>query len=314
MQPVTWEDLTRPGGLLDAWAAKTPDVDPFCSGSAWQASAAMELVEPRTLTAFVSEHGVMATMRHQERIEPLEFSWCLGSPLLGTTRLVRDVAAILQTMGSWQTAYWPGLCEGAPMVRALATEHPFGLARGATTVRHVIDLQTDANGYWSRRSRDLRKSVRRAATRAGEHQVRAVRATSAECDAAPLMQRILTVDQTTWKGQQGVGLADPRFAAFYQRMLSHLGPGRTAAWFAQQDGRDVGYLLGAWVGRWFRGLQFGYTSTLRSLSLGSHLLACSIEDVAADGAEIYDLGAEMDYKRRWADRELRSDLWAWVRR
>jgi CelD/BcsL family acetyltransferase involved in cellulose biosynthesis len=48
--------------------------------------------------------------------------------------------------------------------------------------------------------------------------------------------------------------------------------------------------------------------------VGTLLQAFQIEQLAADGVRIYDLGMEMAYKRRWADETLDTRTTVIIRR
>src|SRR5688572_32387452 len=51
----------------------------------------------------------------------------------------------------------------------------------------------------------------------------------------------------------------------------------------------------------YRGLQFSYDDAFAQLGLGGLLQYHQIVELCAEGVTRYDLGTEMDYKRRWAE-------------
>ena len=51
-----------------------------------------------------------------------------------------------------------------------------------------------------------------------------------------------------------------------------------------------------------RGFQFSFDRRLRELSLGSLMQRAQIAALCDEGIETYDLGMDVRYKRRWADR------------
>jgi CelD/BcsL family acetyltransferase involved in cellulose biosynthesis len=56
-------------------------------------------------------------------------------------------------------------------------------------------------------------------------------------------------------------------------------------------------------GRRYRGLQLSYTEDARALSVGNLLQHHQLLELdRLNLADIYDLGMDFDYKRRWADR------------
>ena len=61
-------------------------------------------------------------------------------------------------------------------------------------------------------------------------------------------------------------------------------------------------LFGGLFGKTYRGLQFSFDDRYAELSLGN---LCQLEEIrrlSDDGVEIYDLGTEVPYKKRWGDR------------
>ena len=87
--------------------------------------------------------------------------------------------------------------------------------------------------------------------------------------------------------------------------------------FARLGERDVGYVLGAVFGEpdasEYRGLQFSYDDDVAKLGVGSLLQYHQIVELCADGIGHYDLGTEMDYKRRWAEEVMETEMLVLVR-
>ena len=70
---------------------------------------------------------------------------------------------------------------------------------------------------------------------------------------------------------------------------------------ASLDGRDVGYVLGGVRSGIYRGLQISFSAEHRDLSIGHLLQDHELHRMAAAGVRRYDLGMDLEYKRRWAD-------------
>ncbi|MEZ5227644.1 MAG: GNAT family N-acetyltransferase [Acidimicrobiales bacterium] len=85
-------------------------------------------------------------------------------------------------------------------------------------------------------------------------------------------------------------------------------PGRrtSAAVVATMHGSDVGYILGGVRDHRYRGLQLSYAAEAGSLSLGHLLQRHELHRMAADGVATYDMGMDMAYKQRMADRSMTS--------
>jgi hypothetical protein len=324
-------DALRPVPVValdEAWfdqeVGRTADIDRFCSSSAWILSASETLMPSRTPYILRSERGVFAGAfgRHPAGftyIEALELSWGLACPILTHDAPVfaLELAAHLEHDRRWRVLLLPGMMQGSPLARTIERALPAAWERrtGPATVRQVADLDGGVDGFLSRRSRDFRKAARRAQTRACQRgvELRAVVVTSPS-EADVLFARMLAIEARSWKARDGVGLSDPAFAEFYRRMCRRLaGPGRLRAIIARVDGADAAYCLGAVFAGEYRGLQFSYDDALADLSLGSLCQLDQIARLCAEGVTSYDLGTDMEYKRRWAERAPASDLLVVVR-
>jgi CelD/BcsL family acetyltransferase involved in cellulose biosynthesis len=101
---------------------------------------------------------------------------------------------------------------------------------------------------------------------------------------------------------------------FYAKMLPRLcALGQQRAMFATLDGRDIGYILGAVLDGEYRGLQFSYDDDDSALGIGGLLQYQQIAALCEEGVLRYDLGTEMDYKRRWAELTLETEMLVVVR-
>jgi CelD/BcsL family acetyltransferase involved in cellulose biosynthesis len=100
---------------------------------------------------------------------------------------------------------------------------------------------------------------------------------------------------------------------FYRALVARLGA-RTRMIFARKNGEDVGFILGGVRDGTFRGFQFSYDERLKDVSLGGLLQLEQIRDLAAEGITTYDMGMDLEYKRRWADQPMDTVTIAVVRR
>ncbi|MBL9017358.1 MAG: GNAT family N-acetyltransferase [Myxococcales bacterium] len=320
MQPV---DLASVADDFDREIAVTPAIDRFCSSSAWILAADATLMPPRAPFSFRGAHGFFAAARGVHPagfpyIEPIELAWGLASPMVGRdpAALADEVVPVLAARRDWQLAILAGMTGDGPQRRALERALPprWERRRGTPTVRHVASLQGGVDGYLSRRSRELRKSIRkqlRAATAAGIT-FESVRVPAAEADA--LYARIQDAEARSWKAREGVGISAGAMRAFYGAMLPRLcqlGQQRTI--FARLGDQDIGYILGAVLQSEYRGLQFSYDDAYAQYGLGGLLQYHQIAELCAGGIERYDLGTEMDYKRRWAEDVMETEMLVLVR-
>jgi CelD/BcsL family acetyltransferase involved in cellulose biosynthesis len=136
----------------------------------------------------------------------------------------------------------------------------------------------------------------------------------AETEADALYDRIQRVERNSWKSREGVGISAGPMRAFYGAMLPRLCAKRQQRTiFARVGGEDVGYILGAVFEGEYRGLQFSYNDDHAQLGLGGLLQLHQITELCTEGVSRYDLGTEMDYKRRWAEDIMETEMLVLVR-
>jgi hypothetical protein len=320
VQPI---DLADVADEFDHEVARTPAIDRFCSSSAWVLAAAGALMPPRASFSFRGEHGYFAAMRGVHPagfpyIEPIELAWGLAAPLIGadSRALVEEVVPLLAARRDWQLAIFAGHTSTGPQRRALDQVLParWERRRGQPTVRHVASLDGGVDGFLGRRSRELRKSLRKSLRAAQSEGLtfESVRAGASEANA--LYDRIQAIEEHSWKSLEGVGISAGPMRAFYAAMLPRLcALGQQRTIFARHADRDVGYILGAVMGGEYRGLQFSYDDELSRFGIGGLLQYQQVVDLCGEGVARYDLGTEMDYKRRWAEDIMETEMLVLVR-
>jgi CelD/BcsL family acetyltransferase involved in cellulose biosynthesis len=122
-------------------------------------------------------------------------------------------------------------------------------------------------------------------------------------------ERIVRVEARSWKGLGGVGIDSGSMHEFYRAMLPRLARhDRLRVIFARREGRDVGYILGAVFLGTYRGLQFSFDDEDRELALGNLCQYRQILALCDEGVTRYDLGTDMEYKRRWAEAQFETTL------
>ena len=320
MEPI---DLASIADDFDREVVQTPAIDRFCSSSAWILAATAALMPPRAPYSFKGEHGYFAAMRGVHPagfpyVEPVELAWGLASPLIGhdATALVGEVVPLLAGRRDWQLAIFSGLTVTGPQRRALDATLPprWERRRGQPTIRHVASLEGGIDGFLSRRSRDLRKSIRKSLRAAKDAGITFESVRVGEAEANALYERIQTIEARSWKSRDGVGIHAGPMRAFYGTMLPRLcALGQQRTIIARRDDRDVGYILGAVMADEYRGLQFSYDAELAQFGIGGLLQFHQVEELCRDGVARYDLGTEMDYKRRWAEAIMETEMLVLVR-
>jgi CelD/BcsL family acetyltransferase involved in cellulose biosynthesis len=316
-------DIAAVADDFDREVSVTPAIDRFCSASAWILAASAALMPPRVAYSFRGKHGYFAAMRGVHPagfpyIEPVELAWGLASPLIGADadELVAEVVPLLAARRDWQLVILSGITVNGPQRRALDATLParWERRRGQPTVRHVASLEGGIDGFLSRRSRELRKSLRKSLRAAADAGMTFESARATHSEAAALYDRIQAVEARSWKSQEQVGISMGPMRAFYGAMLPRLcAVGQQRTIFARIEGRDVGYILGAVMGGEYRGLQFSYDAELSQYGIGGLLQYQQVVDLCAEGVARYDLGTEMDYKRRWAEEIMETEMLVLVR-
>ena len=166
-------------------------------------------------------------------------------------------------------------------------------------VRQVADLRGGHDEWFGNRSARFRKSLRQADRRASEAQLRLVDVSS-DPDA---YRRCVRIEERSWKGQIEDGITGPGMHQFFVVMTLRLKQqGRFRATVAMIGDIDVGFFFGGVRNRRYRGLQLSFVESARPLSVSHLLQHHTIRQLVTEGVHTYDLGMDMDYKQRWADR------------
>lgn len=324
MDHLTIEELDRRWVDVEASVDATPGIDPWCSGPDWQIPVAVGFAPDteRLLLATDDGRGLALLARYRDVdgstvLSGLEPLWGFGSPILGPDpgAVATELVAHLADDRHWQNLLLPGLppipglglgqtTDDAghrttlPLAMALSALGHVGFANGIT--RQLIDLTDGYEAWLERRSPKFRRNLRRAersATAAGLGIVDA----SADPD---VFDRLLAIERRSWKGRDGSGITGEGMRVMYRAMVERLlVRQRLLVKVAVLDGRDVGYILGGIRGRRYRGLQLSFSADAHALSVGNVLQAEQLRQLDHDDlADVYDLGMDFDYKRRWADR------------
>ena len=82
---------------------------------------------------------------------------------------------------------------------------------------------------------------------------------------------------------------------------------------ATRAGEDLAFIFGGL--RWgvFRGLQLSFDDRFRTSSLGNVMQGLMVQRLCQEGVELYDLGTDLAYKRRWSEPGLRTDVIAFLK-
>ena len=317
MDHLTFEQLSSEAARYDEAVLRTPAIDHFCSSSFWILPAAEHLMTPggpwvrrsdgTYLALARSDHG-SSSASSVSVLHPLEAMWALPSPLVGAEPEALS-QFLLEALGSdpgWGAAFLTGLHERSTLWKKLvpSLSRRYELSRGPVTRRYAVDLTDGVDGFLRNRSSGFRKNLRKAERRARQVELRfEIADDCAPEDADASFDRLLAIERRSWKGRRGVGIDTDPMCAFYRDMNRRLVErGARRLVFATLDGNDAAYIFGGVLGKTYRGLQFSFDDTYAEHSLGN---LCQLEEIrrlSDDGVELYDLGTEVPYKKRWGDR------------
>lgn len=317
MRHLSFDELDAERNAFDELVTKTPDIDLFCSSTMWILPAREAFGPTYTSQVYRCDSGYIAlaqTTLPDENgktirlLQPLELSWGFPCALIGEDAhaLGRELAGLLLRSHDWDLVALAGIVPDSPSFEGVldALGRNFKLYRGESTRRFRAVLDGGFDGFLAKRSRDFRKNVRRGRVKAENAGIAFVQAPAAPTpvEADALYDRILAVDDRSWKGREGVGLNASAMAVHYRGMTKRMAErGVLRLWFAQQGGRDIGYVLGGVFAGTYRGLQFAYDDDFSEYGLGNLAQLITIETVAGEGIGIYDLGSDVPYKAKWGE-------------
>lgn len=317
MRRLSLTELEQEWSQFESVLDQTTGIDHWCSGLDWVLPVHQGFgaaAEPLVFASDTPEwpgYALLARYRLDDgrtMVAGLEPLWGFASPLVSAhvEELAAEVADELASW-SWDHLVLPGLpalTDGhsftARVAGPLTSLGRVGLADGI--VRQVADLADGYEPWLARRSSRFRRNLHQSARRAGEAGLCFVDV-SAEAD---VFARLAAIEHRSWKGREESGITGPEMAATYRTMINRLQPrGRLRAVVARLDATDVGYILGGVRAGIYRGLQLSYVQSAAGLSVGHLLQHHQLRVLCANGeATVYDLGMDLEYKQRWADRPV----------
>lgn len=297
----------------DAYIAATPGVDTYCSTTPWVLSAREAFHGSSEPLIIEVDEGfaafmVVPTERLGRTAFPLEATWGMASPFAckHPDQTMRVLARALQTLrAEWDTLYVLGLRVGGAVADQLVRNFAgrYRLGQGMKTARCAARLDGGWDGYLSRRTPKFRKNARNNTRRCEAAGVSFVEIRPLDAvSAASVFERVLTIEERSWKGRAGTGIDTGRMRAFYATMFPRLARrGALRVGFAVRDGVDVAYIAGGHGSDGYRGLQISFDDDLRHLALGSYCHLRTIRALCEERVPVYDMGQDMEYKHRWGE-------------
>ena len=301
------DELPAIARAWDAAVDRTPGADVFCASSLWSFAAA--LCFPVAAPPIVVGDGrafcglrATATDNGGTALVGLDPLWGFATPCVGHPQRAAAMTSQRLHAEDHAVAAIAGQRRDSALTAALvgALEPTHQLFVGPTEHRLRADLRDGVAGWMSRRSARFRQRIRRL-----ERDAAAVGLDVEDMSAAPpddVINRLLAIDVSTWKGREATGLSSPELADFYRVMAPGLASRDQLRVLIARCGHiDVGYIFGGIRGDTYRGLQIGYRENAPIGGVGHWLQVRQIERLVEEGIATYDLGMDMDYKRRWID-------------
>ena len=252
-------------------------------------------------------------------LAPLEGMWLLGSPfaVAESQEFIEEVSRLFLGQQDWDVALLAGMDHRMPWVERLLyrLSQDFRIYRGPLTVRIACNLLRGLDGFLAGRSRYFRRNLRRARGRCKRERIEfeAIRLTS-EQEAQRYFEQVMAIEARSWKGLSEAGVNQGEMLEFYRLMMPRLVRRKAARLIlASRDGEDLGFIFGGVRGACYRGLQFSFDHRFSDLGLGNVLQFEAIRSLSEEGISLYDLGTDIDYKKRWGEAYLSTSMFTMAR-
>lgn len=317
-----------PGQFLNFWenlAGFTGQADPFCCAPVWNLSYHAIFTPKRRVFYETFDNsalifGEYLSPRGETIYAPLEESWLFGQPLLGDSSpellglCLKDLLA--EQAGKKVIFCISGMQDGSyhamRLFRLFSPHYRFYKIGGFTQAR--ASLAGGLDGWLANRSANHRAKLRKAARKGAQAGVEFTRARPGPGEAAKIYERMLAIEERSWKGQAHNGMSDSPSREFYGYMIRKLAEsGNALVIFATQDGTDLGFIFGGLLGACYRGQQFSYIQAAAPLSIGNLMQMEKVRWLCELGASFYDMGTctgpRMDYKLHWTEIFREAQTW-----
>lgn len=322
-----------PDSIMAQWrnlALSTDQADPVCCAPTWNL-AYNEIFHPARRIFYLSTEipGNSALVLLCEfqapngeiYATPVEDSWMFGQPLLGSGSA--DALHVALVYFAWlYKPYFPvvvlsGIREEKLETRRFFRKYcsDFHFYRYGVSVQCAASLKGGMDGWLGRRSANLRANLKKAARKAAAKGITFERFQPAdEFAATEIYNRMIQVEQGSWKGIGKCGMAESPSREFYAVLLRRLAADRAGlVIFARLEDEDIGFIFGGICGDIYRGQQFSFVDDYKSFSIGNLLQLEKIRWLCELGINRYDMGPvtgpRMEYKKHWTEENREIQTW-----
>ena len=321
---IQWDSLDSGWNKI---ALSSEQVDPFCCLTSWQLSFHEVFSPIRRLLIKESSGSIIAFAEEistdgSVALTPIEAHWMFGSPLLGPDA----IDLLIETFGDLDNYYgsnFPrifisGISDQGEEILEQSLVQALKLDAQVydMTVECSASLDGGLDGFLSRRSKRHRRNLRKQTNRARSKEVRFERhRPESIVGAHAVYVRMISVEFASWKGVGKCGMAESPSKEYYEAMLKRLSVSKDArVIFARHEDQDIGYIFGGMAENIYRGQQFSFDQKWSSDSIGNLLQLEQVKWLCEEGANRYDLGPVMEYKKHWTENTVKNHTWVLEKR
>ena len=314
----------KPGSSWDKAAHSTLQGDPFCCGTEWQLSYHEAFNPDRKLYIRESSDSLIALAQAPESIRPnlftpVEAHWLFGCPLMGTGAVelldeaIEDINRHIHSTNPKPSFMISGIRPGGVLYRQLKQrfKHRFEFHKLISDTQCGASLKGGLDGYLSRRSSNHRRNLKKQSQRALRKGVYFERYSPLnESEVDTIYERMIRVEEASWKGVGECGMAEQPARQYYHLMLKRLAvSGSARIIMARHEDRDIGFIFGGIAANIYRGQQFSFSEDWSKSSIGNLLQLEQISGLCEEGIRRYDMGPVMGYKHHWTEKRFNIETW-----
>ncbi len=297
-----------------AWLRANPGEEPFVI--VWRVEGEVRGVLPLVRVAKGSTHLLrFAGARRGDWFTPACSVEDEGSMALACAALLRRERASWQLLrldridheSAWPQALWAAGAEGA-----IAPARP----RRKDALPYIAFGEEGYDGYLAGRSRNFRSQLGRRRRKLEREHDLAFRMTT---DAGRLdadFETFFGLHDERWTDRGGSSSGSEEVRGFHREFAAAaLEQGWLRLWIAEADGAPAAAWYGWRIGGRYCYSLSGLSKDYEPLALGTVLLAHTIEQAAAEGAEVYDMmWGDEAYKQRFETDRRDAATWVLGRR
>ena len=165
-----------------------------------------------------------------------------------------------------------------------------------------LDIKQDWETYFSERSSNLRKSLRRGKREIEARYTRTFKEFRRPKEVEEGLDKLMTIEKNSWKVKRGFGIDSDELNSFYFEIARYFSKsGNTMIWVMFADEHPIAYELHVKLNGYIRTLKGSYDDGFKRFSVGNQLIAASCEAFFKRGLKQVDMmWGSLDYKQKWS--------------